>query len=168
MADHSLTDLETPSGYETHDTYFATRYQQGGRDIYSIDLSLPQLVQTIPRPDPDRPLEGNRQISVSRARSFGEYLRDNTNAVYPPLLVQAPSGEFDFDVQLEVGGTQSGTSRFHGCHAASCVSSTASTGVSALTCAGSHSKKTSARPASRSRWPDALANETSSPITSTS
>jgi hypothetical protein len=108
MSEHSLIDLETPSGYQTHDTYFATRYQQGGRDIYSIDLSLPQLVQTIPRPDPDQLLDGNRQISMPRARSFGEYLRDNTNAVYPPLLLQAPSGEFDFDVELEVGGTQFG------------------------------------------------------------
>jgi DNA-sulfur modification-associated len=108
MTDRNLVNLETPSGYQTHDTYFATRYVQGGRDIYSIDLSLPQLVQTIPRPDPSKSLEGNRQVSMPRARSFGEYLRDNANAIYPPLLLQAPSGEFEFEVEVEVGGTQFG------------------------------------------------------------
>ena len=95
----------TPSGYATHDTYFASRIKQGGRWVYSVDLAIPQVVSTLSRPDPDVVLEGNRRINASRAKKFGQYIREKPNYVCPSLLMRAPEGEFEFrDVQEVEGG----------------------------------------------------------------
>ena len=101
--------VATPSGYATHDEYWATKLTQGGRTVYSIDLSIPQVVTTIPRPDPAVPLEGNRRITPSRSKRFAEYVRQHDRYVCPPLLVRAPMGEFDFkDANQVAGGTTFG------------------------------------------------------------
>lgn len=102
--------LPEPSGYSTHDEYFATRFEQGGRVVYSIDLSVPQLVATLPEPDPDHQTPGNRKINPAHARSFAEYVKERPNWVCPSLLLRAPEGEFDFSL-LEngsIGGTELG------------------------------------------------------------
>ncbi len=99
----------SPSGYATHDEYFAFRITQGGRTIYSIDLSIPQLVHTIPRPDPAKQMEGNRKITPSRARGFAEYVRERPAFICPPLLMRAPQGEFEFrDAATKQGGAHFG------------------------------------------------------------
>lgn len=103
-------DLPEPSGYSTHDEYFATRFEQGGREIYSIDLSVPQLVATLPEPNPDQQTPGNRKINPAHARGFAEYIRERSNWVCPSLLLRAPEGEFDFR-PLEngvIGGSELG------------------------------------------------------------
>ena len=84
--DTELDVLEAPSGYSTHDEYFAMRFNQGERVVYSVDLSVPQLVATLPKPDPDRPQEGNRRINLSHARGFAEYVQERSNwvALAPP------------------------------------------------------------------------------------
>ena len=46
----NLDKIETPTGYATHDTYFARRFTQGGHQFYSIDLAVPELVGILPRP----------------------------------------------------------------------------------------------------------------------
>ena len=97
-----------PSGYGTHDEYFATRFQQGGRTVYSVDLSVPQLVATLPEPDPNRKEPGNRKINLSHAKDFGEYIRERENWVCPSLMLRAPDGEFEFRSQREIGGTELG------------------------------------------------------------
>ena len=60
----STVDL---SGYNNADTYLATRFTQGGRTTFSIDLSLDQLANTVTQPDPDRPTEGSRKIVIRHA-----------------------------------------------------------------------------------------------------
>jgi hypothetical protein len=104
-------DLPDPSGYGTHDEYFATRFQQGGRTVYSLDLSIPQLVATLPKPDPDKPQQGNRRIQLAHARGFGEYIRERPDWVSPSLLLRAPEDEFSFEAKREIGGTEFGILR---------------------------------------------------------
>lgn len=101
---------EEATGYSTEDVYFATRIEQGGREVFSIDLSIPQLVSTVGRPDPSNPIEGNRRIDPSRARAFAQYVRNRKNWVCPTLILRAPSGEFHWEGRLSPqGGTQFGT-----------------------------------------------------------
>jgi len=95
------------TGYDTEDRYYASRYQQGGRTVYSIDLSLAQVAASLPRPDPSRSTPGNRRVKDSHARSFGKYVRDNKTWIAPALLLRAPD-IFSFKVDREVEGTQFG------------------------------------------------------------
>jgi len=108
VASKDEAGLSDPSGYSTHDEYFAMRFQQGGRQVYSVDLSVPQLVATLPEPDPDRPQEGNRRINPSHARGFAEYVQERSSWVCPSLLLRAPDGEFEFRLERKIGGTELG------------------------------------------------------------
>lgn len=99
---------EQPSGYGTHDEYFATRFRQGGRTVYAVDLSVPQLVASLPQPDPNHPQEGNRRINPSHARGFAEYIQERPEWVCPSLLLRAPDGEFEFRPLKEIGGSELG------------------------------------------------------------
>jgi len=95
------------TGYDTHDRYYATRYEQGGRTVYSIDLSLQSVAATLPRPDPTHPTPGNRRVKESHARGFGQYVRENKEWVAPALLLRSPD-IFEFQVTDEITGTQFG------------------------------------------------------------
>lgn len=95
------------TGYDTEDRYYATSYKQGGKTVYSIDLSLAGVAATVPRPDPRRLTEGNRQINESHARAFGTYVRENVNWVAPALLLRA-SNIFKFKEEKVIGGIQFG------------------------------------------------------------
>ena len=95
------------TGYDTEDRYYASRYQQGDRVVYSIDLSLAHVAATLPRPDPNRPTPGNRRVSDPHARGFGKYVLNNKNWIAPALLLRAPD-IFKFQVDREVEGTQFG------------------------------------------------------------
>lgn len=99
--------LRTMTGYDTEDRYYATRYAHGARTVYSIDLSLAAAAANLPRPDPTKPTEGNRQVNESHARGFGEYVRKNARWVAPALLLRAPD-IFKFEVEKEIGGTEFG------------------------------------------------------------
>jgi len=101
-------NMAEPSGYSTHDEYFATRFQQGERVIYSVDLSIPQLVSTLPEPDPNRQQPGNRKINLSHAKAFAEYIQERDNWVCPSLMLRAPEGEFQFRSEREIAGTELG------------------------------------------------------------
>src|SRR5262245_4082637 len=96
-----------PTGYDTHDRYYATKYEQGGRIVYSIDLSLASVAATMPRPDPAKPTPGNRRVKESHARGFGQYVRENENWVAPALLLRSPD-IFEFQKEKDVAGTQFG------------------------------------------------------------
>lgn len=86
-------DLGAPKPVEVP----ATRYQQGGRMMYHVTLTLAQLPQlVVKRPDPDRPIEGNRRVDAGRARKFGTYVLKNDDWVSPAIIVRAPSGEVSF------------------------------------------------------------------------
>ena len=103
-----LDGLEDLSGYSEADQYLATRFKQGGRDVYCIDLSVPQLVTTLPKPDPERPLDGNRKIDPRHAKGFATYVRKNQNWIISPLLLRAPEHTFTFEPRKNIGGTDWG------------------------------------------------------------
>lgn len=101
---------DAPSGYSVTDDYFATMIEQGGRTVYTVDLSIPQLVATVPKPDPSSPIEGNRKIDAGRARQFAHYVKTRPRWVCPPIILRAPSGEFLWSAKvLHATGTQFGT-----------------------------------------------------------
>lgn len=89
-------------------SYFAARYIQGGRQVYSIDLSISDLVDNIRRPDPEVRLEGNRIINVAHAKSFARYISDYPNWTAPPLLLRVPSGEVSFEPIKRIDGADWG------------------------------------------------------------
>lgn len=100
----------TPSGYAVTDDYFATMIEQGGRTVFTVDLSIPQLVATVPKPDASAPIEGNRRIDPVRAKAFAHYVKARSRWVCPPIILRAPSGEFVWTPKvLHATGTQFGT-----------------------------------------------------------
>lgn len=103
-----LADIDDLSGYSEADQYLATRFRQGGREVYCIDLSVPQLVATLPKPNPDQTLDANRRINLPHARSFAAYVRENEKWIIPPLLLRAPEGAFTFEPRKGIGGTEWG------------------------------------------------------------
>src|SRR4051794_17847578 len=99
--------MSSLSGYDTEDRFYATKYSQGGRQIYAIDLSLAQIAAYLPAPDPRRPTEGNRRVRESHAAAFGRYLREHEDWVSPALLLRAPD-IFNFESKEQIAGTQFG------------------------------------------------------------
>ncbi len=106
-----MSTVTIPTGYSSDLTFYATRYQQGGRTVYSLDLSLVQIAELLPAPNPSSPTEGNRQVKESHARAFAEYIRENPTWVAPALVLRAPD-IFTFEVQQEIAGTQFGVISF--------------------------------------------------------
>lgn len=101
-------DTSGLTGYNDADTYLATRYTQGDRDVYCIDLSLDRITSLVREPDPEKPTEANRRIILGHAQSFASYLRERHKGVIPTLLLRAPSGVFKFKVMAEIEGTSWG------------------------------------------------------------
>jgi hypothetical protein len=99
------------TGYDPDVRFYATRYRQGGRRVYSLDLALTQIAELISAPDPARPTEGNRRIKESHARAFGEYVRSEPDWVAPALVLRAPD-IFNFDARESIGGTEFGVLSF--------------------------------------------------------
>ena len=58
----------------------------------------------LPAPNPAKPTEGNRRIKESHARAFGDYVREQSEWVAPPLVLRAPE-IFAFEVRESIGGT---------------------------------------------------------------
>lgn len=99
------------TGYDPNIRFYATRYRQGGRKVFSLDLSLAQIASLLPAPDPKSPTEGNRRVKESHASSFGEYVRTKEDWVAPALVLRAPD-IFEFELQQEIGGTEFGILSF--------------------------------------------------------
>jgi hypothetical protein len=93
------TFAEVPTGYGAMDQFWATRFRQGERLIYSIELSLMELTAYIREPNPDHPQEGNRRIVPAHAQGFARYIRDNGGWVSPALLLRVPNGVLEFEVR---------------------------------------------------------------------
>ena len=99
------------SGYSSDIKFYATRYKQGGRTVYSLDLSLEQINSLITPPDPTKASPGNRAIRPAHADGFAKYLRERPDWVMPGMILRAPA-VFEFDVQAEIGGVQFGIISF--------------------------------------------------------
>jgi len=99
------------TGYNPNETFYATRYKQGGRTVYSIDLSLTQIAALIPAPTPDKVSEGNRRVKEGHAKAFGDYVREKPDWIAPALVLRAPN-IFDFEVRENIGGTEFGVLAF--------------------------------------------------------
>ena len=120
------------TGYDPDVRFYATRYNQGARTVFSLDLSLAQIAGLLPKPDPANPTEGNRRIKESHARAFGDYVRQEREWVAPALVLRAPD-IFEFDVRESIGGTEFGVISFPRLAAQISGSSTASTASSGST-----------------------------------
>lgn len=99
------------TGYDPSIRFYATRYSQGGRTVFSLDLALTQIAGLLPAPDPAHPTEGNRMIKVAHAQAFGEYVRTHPDWVAPALVLRAPD-IFEFEVRESIGGTEFGVMCF--------------------------------------------------------
>lgn len=107
-----MTNVDTATqpqvtGYANEVSYFATRYLQGDRVVYSLDLSPAQIAGLLPAPDPANPQPGNRRITPAHAAAFGNYVRNNKNWASPSILLRSRD-EFNFDTETEVAGTEFG------------------------------------------------------------
>lgn len=105
-----LSNIHT-TGYDPYERFFATRFQQGGRTVYSLDWSVRELVTFLPKPDPEKPLDADatqRRIVRPHAAGFAEYIINDSGWVSPALLLRAPN-IFEFErAQAETGSTQLG------------------------------------------------------------
>lgn len=95
------------TGYDPEVRFYATRYNQGGRTVYSLDLSLAQIAGLIPAPDPSNPQPGNRRVTTSHAAAFGNYVRTNEHWVVPAIVLRGIS-QFDFETLEAIEGTEFG------------------------------------------------------------
>jgi hypothetical protein len=102
---------EQLTGYDPDIKFYATRYHQGGRTVYSLDLSLTQIAELLPAPDPANPTEGNRRIKESHAKGFGDYVREKRDWVAPALVLRGPD-IFRFEPRERIGGTEFGVLSF--------------------------------------------------------
>jgi hypothetical protein len=70
--------------------------------MFHLTVTLAQLTQLIPkRPDPSKPIEGNRRVDPKRAKKFGDYVLERDNWVSPAIIVRIPSGEVSFETAHE-------------------------------------------------------------------
>lgn len=94
-----------PTGYDPFERFFASRYKQGSRTVYSVDYSVRELVTFLPKPDPDKPLDSKstqRRIVLKHAQDFADYLLDQPEWVSPALLLRAPADIFKFEPLDEI------------------------------------------------------------------
>ena len=95
------------TGYESDISFYATRYKQGGRTIYALNLSPVQVISTITRPDPAQATPGNRAIKLAHAQSFAKYFREHSDWVVPGMILRT-STPFTFEPTENVGGVEFG------------------------------------------------------------
>lgn len=97
-------------GYSATDDYIAQKSEQGGRKHYLIVLPLPQVVTTMPIPDPAVPFDDNREVKASHARNFAEYVRTHAHWHAGCLTIRTLSGATTFEPfeGAQVGNLQFG------------------------------------------------------------
>lgn len=100
------------TGYNPYETFYASRYRQGGRTVYALDWSIYELVSFLPKPDPTKVLgsgSSQRKINLPHAKSFGDYIKADREWVSPALLLRAPDiFQFQEEPGLETGTTKFG------------------------------------------------------------
>lgn len=106
-----VTNPTLVTGYDPELKFFSTRYHQGGRTVYSMDLSLSQVASLLPAPDPNNPSPGNREIRVPHASGFAQYIREREDWVAPAIVLRAPN-MFDFLPIESIEGAEFGIISF--------------------------------------------------------
>lgn len=98
------------TGYDTEDRFYATKYTQGQRKVFAIDLSLTQVAAYLPEPDPNTLTEGNRRVREPHAIAFGNYIREHEDWVSPALLLRGPDifSFKSFEIPETIPGTEFG------------------------------------------------------------
>ena len=98
-------------GYAPTDNYIAQKSVQGGRVHYLLVLPLPQVVTTLPIPDPLVPFDDNREVKASHAKGFADYVRTHAHWHAGCLTVRVLSGATTFEpfAGAQVGKLQFGT-----------------------------------------------------------
>jgi len=84
------------SGYSATDDYVAQMSFQGGRKHFVIVLPLPQVVTTLPIPDPNVPFDDNREVNSNHAKSFAQYVRHQNKWHAGCLTIRVMSGAVTF------------------------------------------------------------------------
>jgi hypothetical protein len=109
-----VENMATMTGYEPQLKFYATRYKQGGRNVFSLDLSLAQVAALLPAPDPRTVYPGNRRITPAHAANFAEYMRSNADWVAPSLILRGPNmfGFEQFADVEQVPGSEFGIIEF--------------------------------------------------------
>jgi DNA-sulfur modification-associated len=102
LSDITVDDLPPGLGGAKPVELAATRYRQGGRVQYHITIPVAELIRLVQRPDPNRPLQGNRKVDPRRAKKFGEYLLKNNDWVSPAVIVRVPRHEVGFEPKVEL------------------------------------------------------------------
>jgi hypothetical protein len=102
LSDIEVLDLPPGLGGAKPVELAATRYRQGGRVQYHITIPVAELIRLVQRPDPSRPLQGNRKVDPRRAKKFGEYLLKNHDWVSPAVIVRVPLHEVAFEAKVEL------------------------------------------------------------------
>lgn len=102
------TVLENLSGYHDTRDLLVTRYHRGkGRSIFAIALPLHLIPSHLPKPDPDKPFEGNRTVDLLHAKKFAKYWMEREDWTCPPILLDT-NANLTFKVLYEAGGVQVG------------------------------------------------------------
>lgn len=97
------------SGYDDRRALLAQRYTRAGKSVFVVALPLRLIATHLPIPDPEKPFEGNRRVSPTHARKFGQYWRANREWVSPPLLLDTLAPLRDsFEPKFEAGGVEVG------------------------------------------------------------
>lgn len=102
LSDIEVQDLPPGLGGARPVELAATRYRQGGRVQYHITIPVAELIRLVQRPDPSRPLQGNRKVDPRRAKKFAEYLLKNHDWVSPAVIVRVPLHEVAFEAKVEL------------------------------------------------------------------
>ncbi len=101
----SSTDFQLPDmeGVGTLPTLQlpATKYSQGGRIQFHVNVPVFQVSRLVQKPDPSHPLEGNRKVDESRAKKFAQYVRKKPDWVAPAIIVRTDGVKLDFQSKMD-------------------------------------------------------------------
>ena len=111
MAKTANITVPEATGYASTTSLYATKYKQGGRTVFGLDLSLDQIADLIDKPDPEKLTPGNRAIRPKHAADFARYIRDHNGWVSPAMILRSPS-IFKFEPITEIAGAQFGLLTF--------------------------------------------------------
>jgi hypothetical protein len=82
----------------------AFKYRQGGRTQYSTVVSVLEVPTFVARkPDPSKPLDGNRKVDGPRAKRFGEYVYEEDTWVSPAIFVGVPREHNSLKFEEKIG-----------------------------------------------------------------